>query len=101
MAQFATKLKLVQVQTLGRTYSRLNKELKAREFLSYAGNNGCTWSWDARYYHHNCPGVTFGEGKSCLTLIEVCFLDSQAIIENVRVSKNAATLNLFLYHMYE
>ena len=73
------------------------------EYLAHAGSCGSTWTWDPNYYAPagTCPGVTFGQGKPCLVLLRVCWLDSWAVIEKVKVPRNATTFKFFVYQMYQ
>jgi hypothetical protein len=57
--EYTTKLSLNRGQFNGHTYIRINPVLRVKEYLSYAGGNGCTWYDDPRYYNRT-PGATFG-----------------------------------------
>ena len=57
--EYSNKLILIDGQFNGHTYIRTNPYLRVKEYLSYAGGNGCAWYGDPRYYDKT-PGATFG-----------------------------------------
>jgi hypothetical protein len=96
-----TKMKLIPVQTAGKTYTRFNKVIKCKEYLAYGGDNG-TMNFDPRYFTVDEARSPLFENKKVLTLRTVCWMNPHAILENVPIPEGKQNrVTAFLCHAYK
>lgn len=86
-AEYSLTLRLMPNTAKNVTYTRFDREYGSKEYLSYTGKNVCAHWNNPQHYHQNCPGVTFGPGKHCNTLVSVCWMDLNGAIEKVQIPK--------------
>jgi hypothetical protein len=54
------------------------------------------------YFNHSLKGKVFGDGKPCLVLETVCWMDPWGIIEGVKIpTRDNTKLSLCIYHAYQ
>ena len=82
----------------GTTYTRQSEEWGGcLEYLSYAGENESTWTEDPRYYNRECTEGGNFNGKPCLVLNRVCWMNPWCCVEGIDVPE--ADKVLLDFHM--